>query len=636
MSNYIAIHVHSDASLLDGISKPNSIVKKCKSFGMTACALTDHGTLSNTVIFHKACKDAEIKPILGIEFYICNESSTIQESSNRSLSHILLLAKNLNGWKTLLRIVAESNRKEHFYYKPRFSINELCALGNKDVIAITGHPGSTLSNIIYLDSPYGITDINELNSHIHPDWKNRCVEHINKLNNVFTTFLEVQLIDSKRGPAFTILADKIRELGEELKIPCVATPDAHYINKEDANDQRVVLCSSLRTTFAKIANSDEDSGLSGFFNSDSYYIPSYDDMISFGNTVEELSNTIMVADLCENYDITRPQVPPKYPCPDGLSSEEYLRHLCREGWKKKVVEIVKAQKTKHLTNDDYGKRFEEEYRELTQAGLADYFLVAQDIINYARDKGQIIGAGRGSSAGCLILYLLNVTQIDPLEYNLLFSRFWNSARIGSMPDVDMDFEKEGREDIIKYIKNKYGEDRVGHIAIYGRMQGRSALKDVLRAHSACSAEEMNRITEFIPNEAEIIDQLQIMREADKAAGGDGEASIIEWSLENNAKHLSEWASMNESGEIVGPMAEYFKQAIRLEGTKRTQGKHASGIIIAPVPLVEICPLVRDVNSNELIIGVDMNDAEKLGLIKIDILGLSLLSKLHMTLDLLRK
>ena len=269
---------------------------------------------------------------------------------------------------------------------------------------------------------------------------------------------------------------------------------------------------------------------------------------------------------------------------------------------------------------------------IAQQKGADPAAVVFDAYKAAKSRGEVVGAGRGSAAGSLVLYLLGVTDIDPLEYDLIFERFYNAGRSSggriSLPDVDMDFEKQKREDTIDYIKSQYGYDKVAQIMTFSRMQGRSALKDVLRAHSACSYDEMNLITGWIPDEAEISDQLQEMREADKESGGDGDASIIQWALENHAEELSQWCYIDDNGSLQGSMARRFEQAIRLEGTKRSQSKHAAGIVISQSPLDKVCPMVYDKKSGEMIAGMEMGDLESMGHVKFDILGVAMLDKIH--------
>jgi DNA polymerase-3 subunit alpha len=233
------------------------------------------------------------------------------------------------------------------------------------------------------------------------------------------------------------------------------------------------------------------------------------------------------------------------------------------------------------------------------------------------------GPGRGSAAGCLISYLIEITQIDPVEYDLLFERFYNAGRNNddhiSLPDIDMDVPTQKRDDVIEYLRQKYGHEHVSQMITFGRLQGRSAIKEVLRINEACSFAEMNTITKSVPNEAEISDQLAEMEDEDR--------SIIKWALINRAKELQDFCYLNEDGEILGDYAEYFKQAIAIEGTFKTQGKHAAGVVISANPLHKVCPMVKQKNGLEKIAGLEMSDLESLGHVKFDILGIALLDKL---------
>jgi DNA polymerase-3 subunit alpha len=312
---------------------------------------------------------------------------------------------------------------------------------------------------------------------------------------------------------------------------------------------------------------------------------------------------------------------PRFDCPNGISEEEYLKELCRDGWRRLLISTnkVNSPDAKKL----YGDRFNEELGVINRANLFGYFLIVQDIIRYVNNQGWLSGPGRGSAAGCLISYLLGITQIDPLEYDLLFSRFYNDGRNSkdhiSLPDIDMDVPSKKRDNVIEYLKTKYGNDHVSQMLTFGRLQGRSAIKEVLRVYEACSFAEMNTITKYIPNEAEISDQLADM--------DDDERSIIRWALINNSKELRDFCYINDDGKLDGEYAEYFKQAIAIEGTFKTQGKHAAGVVISAEPLYKACPMVKEKGSNEKIAGLEMSDLEALGHVKFDILGLSLLDKI---------
>jgi len=616
--NYIPLHVHSHFSLLDGLSKPEQIAERCKEIGATACALTDHGNIAGAVKFYATMKQSGIKPILGCELYICEQDPKIQEKTNRNLSHFIVLAKNYDGWKDLIRIVSESNKAEHYYHKPRLDLQNIKLLNSGNLLAITGHLGSTLSDAI-LD-----------NYSLRENWLNIGINHIDTLKDIFgeNIFLEAQLIDKENLPVQETLTNAIREIALKTNVKVICTPDAHYCNKEDANDQRILLCNNLKTTFPEISrkiSNDEDVPLGCFFISENYHIPSQEEIKEL-HTETEILNTQYVADLVEDYDIlSKPKLPP-FACPNNLNPDEYLRELCRVGCKQKIANKIDTE-----NQTEYLDRIKYELDVLQGAGLSSYFLIVQDIVNFVRNNDWLPGPGRGSAAGCLVSYLIGITSIDPIKYNLLFDRFYNAGRNSgnriSMPDIDVDVPIDKREDIINYIKNKYGHDKVSQMITFNTIKGRGALKDVLRVYGNIGFEEMNKITKNIPDEAKIADELQEMKEET------GESSIIRWALENNVDKLREWCYIDDDGELQGPLAKRFEQAIRLEGTKSNQSKHAAGIAISSEPLNEICPMIYDTKNNELIAGMEMQDLESIGIIKFDILGVAMLDKI-MTIKML--
>ncbi len=652
MNTYFPLHVHSHYSLLDGLSKPGQIAKRCRDIGLPGSALTDHGTVAGAVSFMDAMKGdkkkgtEDLQFIMGCEMYVTPKDVTLKDG-DRTLRHLCVLAKNLQGWTQLVQATSASNMPEHFYYKPRLDLEHLAPFADGNLIAFSGHLGSHLSACIFSDmnAIHACHSANDAKKFTHSDWVKRATHEAERLQEIFgkgNFFIEIQLMDSKNLPVGNLLAAGLRYISKKTGIPCIATPDAHYACAEDAHDQRVLLCNSLNTNFREISEKmvrGDDVSLGTFFRSRNYHIPSYDEMIAGGNTEQELAETLEVASMCEGYKITGPPMLPQFPCPDGLSSRDYMRQLLDKGWGARWPKIQKIIDTTHHTEEEYKKRLEMEFATLTDIGLADYFLIVDDIIGWARRQGQITGAGRGSAAGALTLYLMGVTHIDPIEFDLLFERFYNAGRNTadrvSLPDIDMDFEIKQRGAVIEYIRQRYGKDKVAQMLTFTRLQGRGAIKDVLRAHGACSYEEMNLITKNIPDEAEISDQLQAMRELDKQAGGDGEASIIQWSLEHNAEELKQWAHLDDDGKIQGPFGKYFEQAIRIEGTKKSQSKHAAGIVIAQRPLAEICPMVYDKSTGEMICGLEMNDLESMGHVKFDCLGVAYLDKVHGVLNLLK-
>lgn len=619
--NYIPLHCHSMFSLLDGLSKPEQIAERCKEIGASACALTDHGNIAGTIKFYTAMKKAGLKPILGCELYICSQNPKIKEKDNKKLSHFLVLAKNYSGWKNLIKIVSSSNNPEYYYHKPRLDLPILKDLHTGDLIGITGHLGSTLADQI-LDGD-SLVD----------NWESIGVEHISYLKTIFGDhlFLEAQLIDKDNLPIQETLTNCIRKLGQLTNTKVICTPDAHYCRKEDAVDQRVLLCNNLKITFSDISRkiiNDQDIPMGCFFTSDNYHIPSQEEMKNI-HTQEEISNTNFVCDLVEEYNILSKPKLPLFKCPPNFSQDEYLRELCRNGWRDKIANVVPKE-----NQQPYLDRIKYELEVLQGAGLSSYFLIVQDIVNYVKSQGWLPGPGRGSAAGCLVSYLIGITNIDPIKYSLLFERFYNEGRNTadniSMPDIDVDIPIEKREMVIQYIKDKYGSDKVSQMVTFNTIKGRGALKDVLRVYGNITFEEMNKITKNIPDESKIADDLQEMKEET------GEASIVRWALENDNDKLKEWCFIDENGQLQGPLSKRFEQAIRLEGTKSNQSKHAAGIAISSEPLNELCPMVYDSKNDQLIAGMEMQDLESIGIIKFDILGVALLDKVMTIRDLLNE
>ncbi len=623
MKKYIPLHVHTHYSLLDGLSKPTDIVKRCQNIGVSSCAITDHGSISGTVQFYSKLKQNGIKPILGCELYIPQKDSKEKNRENGKLDHLVVLAKNLAGWKTLIKIVSESNNPERYYHKPRIDIDTLGDLLDGNLVAITGHLGSTLARQIIPGDK------------INDDWKKKGQDHISKLTNAFGTgnvFLEAQLIDKEMNPSQVELTDCIRTLGGLMDTKVICTPDAHYAKQSDAVDQRILLCNNMKITLSQINHklqNGQDVPLSCFFNSDKYYIPSPEEMAEL-HTQEEIENTIYVDSMCEEYDILSQPILPPFNYPDKYNSDsDFLRDLCRSGWRNNKLNSLSQE-----DQDKYVKRLKYEFDVLHGAGLSSYFLIVQDIVNHIKENKWLPGPGRGSAAGCLVSYLLGITAIDPMQYGLIFDRFYNAGRNTkdrvSMPDIDIDVPIDKREHIIEYIKSTYGNDKVSQMLTFNTMKGRGALKDVLRAYGNLAFEDMNKITKNIPDEAKISDELQEMKKEY------GEASIIKWALENRSNDLKEWCHLDEEGKLNGPLAKRFEQAIRLEGTKTNQSKHAAGVVIAPEALTNICPMVYDTKNKNLIAGMEMQDLENIGVIKFDILGVAVLDKIMNISDMLKQ
>jgi DNA polymerase-3 subunit alpha len=416
-----------------------------------------------------------------------------------------------------------------------------------------------------------------------------------------------------------------------------AMPSSYYTNKEDAKLHRILLCSDMKTTLPKINKSirqDKNGNVNissemnshmdklNYFLFDTFYVLNKEESKELAtDKLEEIYNQ------CENYDILSKPNLPRFECPNDQSEEEYLKELCRIGWKNLLIDGDKVSKSED--KQKYLDRFKEEFDVIKGANLFGYFLIVRDIIHYCESQGWLCGPGRGSAAGCLISYLVGITKIDPIEFDLLFARFYNAGRNSedhiSLPDIDMDVPGKKRDEVISYLKNRYGHDHVSQMITFGRLQGRSAIKEVLRINEACSFGEMNAITKSIPNEAEISDQLADMDDENR--------SIIRWALINNANELRDFCYINDEGKLEGNYAEYFDQAIKIEGTFKTQGKHAAGVVISAKKLNTVCPMVKQRDSSEKIAGLEMADLEALGHVKFDVLGINLLDKIMMIQDL---
>ena len=416
--------------------------------------------------------------------------------------------------------------------------------------------------------------------------------------------------------------------GQDFYKKSDAFMDVYYTEIEHAPLHRIILCSSMKTTLPKIKRSltnKEDIDNSIFFESNDFYLKDKAEVSKILTEDPAIELFDEIFDKCENYNILSPPILPKFDTPDGQTQKEYLRELARKGWTKLLSHKIVDPESKKT----YGDRFRSEYEVIEQAKLFGYFLIVWDVINYCVTKGWTVGPGRGAAAGCLISYLVGITQIDPIEFDLLFERFYNAGRNTddhiSLPDIDIDVPGGKRDEIIAYLKDKYGQNNVSQMLTFGRLQGRSALKEVLRVNNACGFSEMNEITKSIPDEAAISDQLAEMDEEDR--------SIIRWALLNNPDDLRDYCFVNESGKLEGDYSELFQQAIDIEGTFKTQGKHAAGVVISAEELYKVCPMVNPKSGKEKIAGLEMADLEALGHVKFDVLGINLLDKIMMIKEL---
>ena len=620
--NWTPLHLHTHYSLLDGLSKPSQVAERCSNLGYTSCAITDHGTISGAVAFTQAMKKKNIKPILGCEFYLSQQDASIRNTKNRSLSHLVVLAKNKAGWDKLIQATSRSNDEDLFYFKPRLDLDRLAEFADGNLISFSGHLGSDLANEIFTDhkAAYNAETEDEVKKYVDPNWVERTVALANRYRDIFgkeNFLIEIQAIDQENSPAAKMVVQGLRYIAKKYNFPTVATADSHYPEKQDAGDHLLLLCAAMRTPLRKIKaklDNKEDVGFSGFMKSSNFHIPTLEE-IQAVNRPWEIENTLSIADMCEEYDILGKPMLPKFKCPEQLSEEQHLTQLCREGWKNKLSGRLTEQEKL-----EYTERVKKELEVISDANLSGYFLIVRDIVNSVRDNTWIPGPGRGSAAGCLVSYLVDITQVDPIKYDLIFERFYNAGRNTSdhvsLPDIDIDVPATKRDEVIDYIRDKYGKEKVGQMVTFGRLQGRSALKEVLRMNEACSYDEMNVITKSLPHEHEVSDQLAEM----------DDPSVIRWTLMNQPEVLRDYCRMNDDGTLEGDFAKRFEQAMRIEGTFKSQGKHAAGVVISSQNLNHVCPMLSDKKSSEKIAGMEMNDLEAMGHVKFDILGISLLDK----------
>lgn len=664
MSSWVPLHLHSHYSLLDGVSKPKQIAKRCVDLGYTACALTDHGGISGGVDFIIAmdevcrcghqkkehanqCKNCDcdkyekypIKHILGSEIYICQGDPAVKnKDENWDLTHLPVLAKNIEGWRSLIKITSFAHHKDHFYRYPRIDLANLKRMAGNNLVAFSGHPGSDMANIMFGNpkAAYHTTrlDIALTCLKSRSERKKDLVAMAEKYLDTFgpeNFFLEIQVLDPVDSPASVVVAQTLRWLGKLMKIPCVATADSHYPTSEDADDQRVLLCSALQTTLTemdkKIAIG--EAPFRSNFSNNHYHIPTVDEIRGWHqqafNEVDEeaLVNAGRIADMCGDYDVRRAPILPQYPCPNSQTPDEHLDSLCQQGWNRKS----------DIQSDEYRQRLDRELEVIKGAGLSSYFLIVQDYCNWARSVGMVTGPGRGSGSGCLISYLIGITTVDPIKYGLLFERFYNAGRNApghiSLPDIDCDFPVGRRKEIVTRLKKKFGEDKVANIATFNSMKGKKALKDVMRAHGFVF-ELVNQMTDPIPEESRISEELQAMKDR-----GD-EPSIIRYVLENDPDSFRDWCVLKEDGvTLEGEYWPQFAQAMRLEGTKTNISTHAAGVVLASTPLADLCPLIYDDGNDMYIAGMEYGSLEAQGQVKLDILGVASLDRIAGIRSLLR-
>lgn len=608
---FINLHVHTNYSH-DCITRIPELVKYVKDDGGSALAITDHGNMSGCVEFYKECKKAGIKPILGIEMYITMNNGALDDLSpqNKGLNHLVVLAKNKIGYNNLLKMHKISN--QNFYYRPRIDEKTLFA-HSEGLIVINGHIQSSLFDTLFFnfDGLSTCETIECCRQYLYPDYEKRFLDVANRYKAVFGDdfYVECQLFDKdelwqQAGSHFLL------ELAKKHNFKSVGTGDVHYISAKDAEFHKAY-CAVKQNT--KIVDMPDIR----YFTAGTYCVVTQE--IANNCYPQELIDaTEEIANKIEIYNILSESKIPKF---DIENPREYIHNFCLQ----KLKELNKY-------NDAYIDRLNEELRILELGNLYDYFLIVADYMSWAKKQNILCGPGRGSAGGCLISYLLNIITIDPIEYGLLFSRFYSEDRAAAkvLPDIDSDFPASRRDEVIQYIRNKYGHDKVGSVVTFSTLQGKNALKDVLRVYSACDFSSMNKITELIPARDKISDKLAIFK---KETGSD---SILLYLLKEEPTLLDNYCTIDENGVFHGEFAKYFQIAIGLEGAIKSESKHASALIISAVPLNEVAPMIRDKSSDDLLVALDMDSFTDVSLVKFDILGVKTLDCLTVVNELIKE
>ena len=569
MSDFVHLHIHSEFSLLDGANRIKDLPVRAKELGMKAMAITDHGVMYGVIDFYKACKKEGIKPIIGCEVYVAPRSRLNKEPNiDNKYNHLILFAKDNQGYKNLSKLVS-IGFTEGYYYKPRIDL-EVLEKYHEGLICLSGCLAGSVNQAL-------LNGQNEKAEEI-------ALWHKKVFGEDY--YIEIQ----NNGIREQVLANqKLIQLARKLDIPIVATNDAHYLKKEDAYNHEILLCIQTGKRM-----SDEDRMK---FDTDELYVKSPQEMSDYFSAFPDaIENTVKIADKCNvefefghtilpNYD-----VPPQYP-----THYDFLKELCDKGLKKRYGEHP---------SDEVLKRAEYEIGIIKKMGYVDYYLIVWDFIHYAKSQGIPVGPGRGSGAGSILAYAIEITDIDPMKYGLLFERFLNPERI-SMPDFDVDFCYERRQEVIDYVSEKYGHDHVSQIITFGTMAAKMVIRDVARVLDYPYA-DADKLAKMIPNEIHI---------------------TIKKALEQN-KELEE---AYENDEQVHKILDI---AMALEGMPRQASTHACGVVITKEPVDTYVPLyVRDGQISTQYI---MTTLEELGLLKMDFLGLRTLTVIQDTINLVEK
>ena len=565
MNDFCHLHVHTEYSLLDGASKIDELIKKVKETGQDSIAITDHGNMFGAIEFYKCAKKEGIKPIIGCEVYMAKEDR-FKKSNDEKYYHLILLCKNNEGYHNLIKLVSYGYT-EGFYYKPRVDFS-LLKQYNKGLICLSGCLGGALQSALLNDNEKEAEKI------------------LLELKNIYKDDFYIELQDHFIKEQKKIIPKQI-ELAKKHNVKLVATNDVHYINKEDSFHQEILMCIQTQKTVA-----DEDRMR---FETKEFYLKTAEEMKEiFSYCPSAIENTKIIADKCNvsfefnNYHL------PKFISDKDMSSEDYLRELCEKGLSKRYEDKAEL----------YKERLNYELATINQMGFTDYFLIVWDFINYAKKNGIPVGPGRGSAAGSIIAYCLEITDVDPIRYNLIFERFLNSERV-TMPDIDVDFCYERRGEVIDYVIKKYGKDKVSQIITFGTLGAKQAVRDVARA-LAIPYSKADDIAKLIPRGLKV---------------------TLKDAMEESAELKKLYDEDEDTRKIIDI-------SLKVEGLPRHASTHAAGVVITNKPIMEYVPLYKsdDVISTQY----TMTTIEELGLLKMDFLGLRNLTVINDTIKIINE
>lgn len=594
--DFVHLHNHTHYSLLDGLQKVAPMLNGVKQMGMKSVAITDHGTLSGVVDFYKEAKEAGVKPIIGMEGYVAARTHRDKEPvKDKQYYHITLLAMNNIGYQNLMLLSTTANL-DGFYYKPRID-HSLLEKYNEGLIVLSGCIGGELGDL--------------LRQNQYDQAKTKAEWYKKTFKDRY--YIELQDHGHPKHPSHwaeqTAVNEQLIKLAKELDLPCVVTCDAHYLRHEDQEAHEILLCVQTGSFLS-------DPGRMSLENFELHLTDPQEIIERWGKDMPEvIENTRKIADLCEVEMELGKILIPKFPVPNGETEKTYLETLVYQGlaWRygehnREQTQGLTIAKSKKLLKKNILERAEYELSVIDQMGFNGYFLIIADFINWGKNQGIVFGPGRGSAAGSIIAYALNITDLDPLAYDLLFERFLNPDRI-SMPDIDIDIQDTRRDEVIQYCVEKYGSERVANIVTFGRMAARNAVRDVARVLQVPYA-EADRLAKMIPPPVQ------------------GRHIPLEKSLEENADLKREYESSDVSRRV-------FDLAMRLEGTIRSHGVHAAGVVIAPDDIVKFAPLEM-AQKGVVTTQYSMGPIEDLGLLKMDFLGLSNLTIIKNALRIIKK